>query len=188
MRELKVFNNISLDGYFADAHSDMSWAHNPDPQWNAFIQDNAQGDAEFLFGRITYQMMASFWPTPHAIQMMPTVAHRMNSSTKYVFSKTLKNSTWNNTQLFTTDLTAEVRKLKSSPGPDLMIFGSGTLISQLAQENLIDEYQLIIHPLILGAGKSMFANIPTKLPLTLTQTRPFQNGNVFLTYRPTASV
>jgi dihydrofolate reductase len=184
MRELKVFNNISIDGYFADANSDMSWVHRPDPEWDAFIQDNAKGDAEFLFGRITYQMMASFWPTPHAIQMMPNVAHRMNSSTKFVFSKTLKNPTWNNTQLFSGDLTTQVRKLKSSLGPDIMIFGSGTLVSQLAQENLIDEYQLIIHPIILGAGKSMFANVAGKLSLSLSKTRTFQNGNVFLSYRP----
>src|ERR1700722_8419350 len=103
MRKLLIFNNMSLDGFIADASGDMSWAHSQDPEWQAFIADNAKGESQMLFDRKTYELMASFWPTPHAIQALPTVAERMNSASKIVFSRTLDNVTWNNTKLVKTD-------------------------------------------------------------------------------------
>jgi len=87
-----VFNSVTLDGYFTDKNSDMSWAHKNDPEWNAFVADNAKGGGTLLFGRITYELMASFWPTPAAMQMMPDVAKGMNSLPKVVFSRTLDKS------------------------------------------------------------------------------------------------
>ncbi|MFL5606068.1 MAG: dihydrofolate reductase family protein, partial [Gemmatimonadaceae bacterium] len=86
MRRLTVFNNVSLDGYFTDAKGDMSWAHNNDPEWNAFAAENASGGGALLLGRITYDLMASFWPTPRAMQAMPEVAKGMNRMPKVVFS------------------------------------------------------------------------------------------------------
>lgn len=74
MRKLAVFNSVTLDGYFVDAKGDMSWAHKNDPEWNAFVPDNAKGESVLVFGRITYEMMASWWPTPEAIKSMPAVA------------------------------------------------------------------------------------------------------------------
>jgi len=184
MRRLVVFNHVSLDGYFVDAHGDMSWAHAGDAEWNTFVEENASGGGELLFGRITYELMASYWPTPLALQNDPVVAERMNDLPKVVFSRTMDRPAWSNTKLVKGDIAAEVQKLKNEPGPDMVIFGSGNIISQLAQAGLIDEYQIVVNPIILGAGRTMFEGIAEKLPLKLTKTRTFGNGNVLLCYEP----
>ena len=188
MRRLTVFNQVSLDGYFVDAHGDMRWAHAgaQDPEWRAFVEGNARGDALLLFGRITYELMAGYWPTPYAIQNDPAVAERMNHLPKIVFSRTLEQVSWNNTRRVKTDPAAEVRKMKKEPGPDLVIMGSGTIVSQLTQERLIDEYQIVVIPIILGQGRTMFAGVKEKLPLKLTKSRTFSNGNVLLGYESSA--
>jgi len=184
MRRLIVFNQISLDGFIADANGDMSWAHKQDPEWNTFVEGNASGDGELLFGRVTYDMMASFWPTPAAHSSFPKVAERMNSMPKVVFSRTMDKATWSNTRLVKGNLLEEVRKLKQENGPGMAILGSASIVSQLAQENLIDEYQVAVNGVVLGKGKSMFATLAGRLPLKLTKSRTFGNGNVFLCYEP----
>ncbi len=110
MRRLIVFNNISLDGYFVDRNGDMSWAHQQDAEWSAFAAENAEGGGTLVFGRITYEMMAGFWPTPAASQAFPVVAERMNNLPKVVFSRTLERASWNNTKLVKGDLAAEVAR------------------------------------------------------------------------------
>lgn len=182
MRQLTVFNTVSLDGYFADAAGDMSWAHATDPEWTAFTAENAGGGAELVFGRITYQMMAGFWPTPAAMAALPSVAEAMNRLPKVVFSRTLERAEWNNTRLFRDDLAATVRRLKAEPGPDLLILGSGRLVAQLTQEGLIDAFQIVVKPIVLGAGRTMFADVTARPLLRLTRTRSFGNGNVVLWY------
>jgi dihydrofolate reductase len=186
MRRITVFNNVTLDGYFTDAKGDMSWAHKQDEEWNAFTEENAKGESTLLFGRITYDLMVSFWPTSNAIETFPVVAERMNSLPKVVFSRTLDKATWNYTKVVKGDLAAEVRKLKNEPGSDMVIMGSGTIVSQLAQAGLIDEYQIALNPIVLGKGRTMFEGINEKLNLKLTKTRAFANGNVFLCYEPSA--
>lgn len=182
MRKLRVFNHVSLDGYFADENGDMSWAHASDPEWNQFVNENASRGGAFVFGRITYEMMASFWPTKMALEQMPQVAETMNGRPKYVFSHTLPEATWQNTTLIKSDPPGAIRKLKAEPGPDLMIFGSGTIVSQLTAAGLIDEYQLVVHPIVLGSGRSLFEGVPNRLPLERRATRTFGNGNVLLRY------
>ncbi len=152
MRKLAVFNNVSLDGCFTDKNNDMSWAHrdSADAEWNEFVAGNASSEGMLLFGRVTYELMASFWPTPLAAQMMPEVAHGMNNMPKVVFSKTMEKAAWNNTTLVMDDLESAVRKLKSESGPDMVILGSGSIVSQLAREGLIDEYQIVVVPVVLG--------------------------------------
>jgi dihydrofolate reductase len=186
MRKLAVFNNVTLDGYFVTMNGDMSWAHKQDAEWNAFVQANASGGGELLFGRITYEMMASYWPTPHAIENFPVVAEGMNNLPKAVFSRTLDRASWSNTKLVKGDLAAEVRKMKKQPGKDMVILGSGSIVSQLAQEGLIDEYQVAVNPIVLGKGRTMFDGVKDKLTLKLTKTRPFANGSVVLCYEPAA--
>jgi dihydrofolate reductase len=187
VRRLAVFNNVSLDGYFVDANGDMRWAHNakPDAEWSAWAAGNASGEGVLVFGRITYQLMASYWPTPMASKNDPVVAAGMNSMRKIVFSRTLNEAPWNNTKLVKSDLATEIRKMKNEPGPDMAILGSGTIVSQLAQEGLIDEFQVAVIPLVLGKGRTMFDGVTKKLPLKLTKTRSFANGNVVLWYEPT---
>jgi dihydrofolate reductase len=131
--------------------------------------------------------MAGFWPTPFAAQNMPVVAERMNNLQKVVFSRTLDNATWNNTRLVKDNMIGEIQKLKRETGEDMTIMGSGSIISQLTQHGLINEYQFVIIPVVLGKGRTMFDGITGKLPLKLTKTQPFKNGNVVLSYEPTGS-
>jgi dihydrofolate reductase len=182
MRKVNVFNNVSLDGFFTDAKGDMSWAHKQDEEWNAFASANASGNGELLFGRVTYDMMAAFWPTPQAAKMLPKVAAGMNAMRKTVFSRTLDTVAWQNTVLMKGDLVTEVRRLKQQPGPDIVILGSGSIVSQLTQARLIDEYQLVLNPIVVGRGRSLFETVVNTLNLTLTKTQSFRNGNVVLWY------
>jgi dihydrofolate reductase len=188
MRKLVVFNNVTLDGYFADRNGDIRWAHQApqDAEFLAFVAENAKSGGELLFGRVTYELMASYWPTPLAMKNDPVVAERMNHLPKVVFSRTLNAASWSNTKLVKGDLAAEVRKMKQAPGPDMAILGSGSIASQLAQAGLIDEFQLVVNPLILGQGKPLFTSIQQQLALKLTRTRAFGNGCVLLCYAPGA--
>ncbi|HJQ12481.1 MAG TPA: dihydrofolate reductase family protein [Gemmatimonadaceae bacterium] len=184
MSKLTVFNSVSVDGYFTDTKGDMSWAHQNDPEWQDFTRQNVSGeDGVLLFGRVTYEMMAGYWPTPQAKKQFPEVADRMNSGQKVVFSRSLNKADWNNTRLIKNDLPGEVRRLKSG-AQDMVILGSGTIVSQLAQENLIDQYQLIVNPIVLGDGRTLFDGMKNQLRLKRVASRTFKNGNVLLTYEP----
>ena len=184
MRKLIVFNTVSLDGYFVDANGDMSWAHQRDQEWNAFTRENASGGGVLLFGRKTYELMVSYWPTPMAMKNDPVVAEGMNNLSKVVFSRTLDKVSWKNTKLVKGDLATEVRKLKSEPGDGMAILGSGSIVSQLASEGLIDEYQIVVNPVVLGRGRTMFESVSKKLNFKLLKTRAFKNGNVVSWYAP----
>ena len=185
MRKLGMFNNVSLDGYFVDAKGDMSWAHTqPDAEWDTFIAGNASGQGELLFGRVTYDMMASFWPTEQAMKSVPAVASGMNSMPKVVFSRTMDKASWNNTKVVKGELAAEVRKMKQASGPDLLILGSGSIVSQLAAAGLIDEFQFAVKPVALGKGRTLFEGVKDNLNLKLTKSRVFGNGSAVLWYEP----
>jgi dihydrofolate reductase len=110
----------------------------------------------------------------------------MNEIPKIVFSRTLDNASWSNTKLIKGDLAAEVRKLKQESGPDMVILGSGTIVSQLAQQSLIDEYQLAVNAIVLGKGRTLFEGVKGKLNLKLASSRTFGNGTVFACYQPVA--
>jgi len=180
MRTLRVFESISVDGYFTDANGDMSWAHagREDPEFAAWVGGNASGGGELLFGRKTYQMMEAFWPTPMAAQQMPEVAAGMNAARKYVVSKTIQPA-WKNTQLLNGDLIQAVQGLKASGGPDITILGSGSVAAQLGEAGLIDGYQFVIIPVALGNGRTVFTKGGK---LRLIDQRIFGCGNVVVTY------
>jgi len=186
MRKLIVFNHVTLDGYFVDANGSMSWAktRKDDAEWNAFVEENASGDGPLIFGMKTYELMIQYWPTPMAAQHDAAVADRMNKLPKVVFSKTLNDVSWSNTQLARGDMAAEVRKMKEEPGDGMTILGSGTLVAQLADEGLIDEYHVVVNPVALGKGRSMFEGIKEKFSLKPTKSRTFGNGCVYLVYEP----
>lgn len=186
MRKLIVFNHVSLDGFFTDANGDMSWAQTgaDDPEWNAFVAENSSGNGTLVFGRKTYDLMAGFWPTPMASQQMPELAERMNGCPKIVFSRTMDEATWSNTTLLKGDLADEVRRLKEEPGEGLTILGSGTIVSQLAEAGLVDEFHVVVNPIVVGAGRTLFETVDGKLKLELATSRAFRNGNVLLSYKP----
>jgi len=186
MQPLIAFVTTSLDGYFADSAGDMSWAHKSDPEWLEFVSSNASQGGTLLFGRVTYDLMIRYWPTPMAKQQNPAVADGMNSAPKIVVSRTLKEATWQNTRLLNGDLAGEIHKLKQQPGKGMCILGSGTIVTQLAEARLIDELQIVVSPIALGKGKTPFETLKQRLPLKLMKTRAFTNGNVIHYYGPAA--
>jgi dihydrofolate reductase len=184
MRKLGVFNNVSLDGYYADANSDYRWAHEGanDPDIMEFTKGNAQGMNALVFGRVTYELMVAWWPTPEAAKAMPEITKGMNEAPKYVFSRTLDSADWSNTTLLRDDPATEISRIKQTPGPDMTVLGSGTIVAQLAAAGLIDEVQLLVCPVVLGSGKSQFAGVSGKPWWTLSRSKSFKNGRVFLAY------
>jgi dihydrofolate reductase len=184
MRRLAVFNNVSLDGYFSGPGGDLRWARegSEDPEYHEFVAANASGDGVLVFGRVTYELMASWWPTSAAAEMDPALARRMNAHRKIVFSRTLARADWENTTLVSGDAAEEMRRLKGGSGPDMVILGSGSLVASLARAGLLDEIHVVVHPAVLGAGRTMFEGLAKPLPLSLAESRAFRNGNVFLRY------
>ncbi len=183
MRRVIVFNLVTVDGYFSSKDGDISW-HNVDEEFQELAEEASNSGNTLLFGRVTYELMAGYWPTQEAIKNDPVVASGMNKAEKIVFSRTLAKADWNNTRLVKDDVISEVRKLKQQSGKDLTVLGSGSIVSQLAQAGLIDEYQILLNPVVIGGGKTMFEGIKEKISLRLTKTRTFGNGNVLLCYEP----
>lgn len=187
MRKLIAFEMLTLDGCYASSDGDFGWAHRRerDAEWDAFVQGNADSNGELVFGRLTYEMMASWWPTPAAAQHEPLVAERMNGRPKFVCSHTLHEAAWNNTSLLRGDAVPRLRALKREPGTNLVILGSGALVAALAQAGLIDEYQLVVIPVVLGRrGRPLFGGFESGMDFRLTQSRRFGNGNMLLCYEP----
>lgn len=182
MARLSSFMMVSLDGCYADANGGMSFAHRDDEETRRFTAESAGGSGGLVFGRLTYEMMIQFWPTPLALRSQPEVAASMNARPKFVVSKTLKQASWNNTRVVQGDLAREIQKLKAESQGDLAILGSGTLVTALASLGLIDRYDLMINPVILGEGKRLFAGISHPPGLALEKTRTFKNGCVLASY------
>jgi dihydrofolate reductase len=183
MAVLSSFMSISLNGFYADENNKMDFAHRaPDPEFNEFTKGNAQGGGCLLFGRTTYEMMASFWPTPQAKQQMPEVAEQMNARRKFVASRSLKTADWQNTTVIP-DLVADVAKLKKE-GEPITILGSGSIVQQLADAGLIDDLSVVVLPVTLKAGKSYLAGTKGLQTWKVVESRTFKNGNIFIRYRP----
>lgn len=186
MRRLSAFIFVSLDGYFEGPEKgDISW-HRHGPEENAYALEGLKSGSALLFGRVTYDMMAGYWPTPLAKTNDPVVAEAMNRADKIVFSRTLDKAAWNGTTVVKGDLGEEVRKLKRAAGTDLTLLGSGRVLTQLAERGLVDEYQIMVDPVVLGSGSKIFGGLTHKLDLGLVSTRTFKSGVVLLSYRPRA--
>ncbi len=132
---------------------------------------------------MTYELMASYWPTPDAIKNVPIVAEGMNNADKIVFSRTLKKAEWNNTRLVKDNIVEEIKRMKQMPGKDMTLLGSGSIVTQFAQQGLIDEYQIMVDPVVLGDGTPIFKGLKHTLNLKLTATRTFRSGVVLLSYQ-----
>jgi dihydrofolate reductase len=184
MRKIFVFNNLSLDGMFSDADGGLSWAHRDGDELTEYVKQSRGEIATYLFGKTTYHMFASFWPTPAGKAANPYFAKLLNESQKIVFSKTLKKADWENTVIEPVADAKTVRKLKAGSGGDHLIFGSGCLVRDLAQQGLIDEYQVVLNPVVLGNGQPLFGPLPKSVELHLLEAKAFKNGTVLLRYRP----
>lgn len=185
MRKVFLFMMISLDGYFEGPDHDLSW-HNADgDEFQKFAVDQLDTIDTILFGRRTYDMMAEFWPSKQGLETDPETARRMNELPKIVFSHTLKDATWENSRLGSSDVRDEVMKLKQAPGKDIAVFGSSNLCLSLLEDNLLDELRIMVNPIVIGEGTPLFAGINHRTQFKLTSTREFTSGNVLLNYLTT---
>lgn len=195
MRRIVMFNRVSADGYFAAPDGNLEWIV-PDDELDKGAADSLSGVGTMLFGRRTYEMFEGFWPRviddsptapdPHAPgRRSPEVramAVWINEATKLVFSKTRKEVTWRNSRLFHELDPRQIEALKSEPGGDIMLFGSSSIVSQLTQHRLIDEYQFVVCPIVLGSGRSLLSEVSAQLRLNLLEARKYTSGNVMLRY------
>lgn len=186
MHKISVFNHMTADGFFAGPNGEIDWfqaVH--DDEWNRYAQEHIDLSRNTLmFGHTTYEMMKNWWPTSAARQMDPEMAGVMNNSPKIVFSKRLRSaadeSNWKNIRVFHEIDSEEIRHLKREE--NITILGSRTIVQQLASLDLIDEYSLVLVPIILGEGKPLFKGFG-KTNLRLVEQRAFENGIVLLRYQ-----
>jgi dihydrofolate reductase len=194
MRKIVMFNRVSADGCFAAADGNLDWVV-PDAQVDKLGAAGIPGTDTVIMGRRTYERFASFWPhvldspapvAPHGAGRfspeMHAFARALNDMTKLVFSKTLAQATWSNTRLQRDFDPRAIADMKRQPGKDMIIFGSGSIVAQLTRHGLVDEYQLVVTPVLLGGGKPLLAESIGAARLELLDAKPFASGNVILRY------
>jgi dihydrofolate reductase len=177
MRKVIVSNVMSLDGFFEGPSKKLDWFA-PDEEFFEYARKLLRSVDTILFGRTTYEHMAGYWPNAPADE----IADKMNHLPKVVFSRTLHAADWGNSRLVRGDAAEEVAKLKQMPGEDMVIFGSAILASSLLQAGLIDEYRIILSPVLIGAGNPLFQNTREKLQMKLSRTQTLGSGVVILSY------
>jgi dihydrofolate reductase len=186
MGSIRVFNHVTVDGYFSGPDGEMDWFQSVhDEEWKRFAEENAgSAHGTLMFGHTTYEIMKSFWPTPAAMQIDPKMTAILRTSPKIVFSKTLETpedeETWKNIRVLRTIDPREIEELRKKE--DIMILGSGTVVQQLTDLGLIDEYMLVVVPVALGKGRPLFKDVHRK-NLAFADVRHFKSGIVLLTYR-----
>ncbi|MFZ4620576.1 MAG: dihydrofolate reductase family protein [Bacteroidota bacterium] len=182
MRKLYLFNMITLDGFFEGKEPwDLGW-HNVDAEFNTFAVEQLESTGLLLFGRKTYEGMAQYWSSDQANNDDPVVTKLMNLMPKIVASRTMTEASWNNTILLKENIADEISKLKSLPGKDIGLFGSADLASSLS--SVIDEYRIIIAPVVLGSGTPLFKTAAGMVRLQTKNVRTFNNGNILIYYTP----
>lgn len=178
MRQVIVSNLTSVDGFFEGPNQELDW-HVVDDEFHAYAIDMLRNADCLLFGAATYKVMAAYWPTASAGE----IADKMNSLPKIVFSRTLKRVTWNNSRLVSTSIPEEVSKLKQQTGKDIVILGSAKLASSLLESALVDEYRVIVNPILLGKGNPLFTGITERIRLKLLASKVLASGVVILSYK-----
>lgn len=180
MAKLIMWNLVSLDGFVEGPGRDISWH---DDVWGEELErlsiEQGRAAGALMFGRVTYQLMAGYWPSATG-----EIADFMNALPKYVFSRSLSASDWNNTQIFNDDVPGTVARLKRDTAKDIYLFGSADLAATLVQHGLIDEFRICIAPLLLGDGTPLFKPPGEQRKLKLLDARPLSIGAVILRYAP----
>jgi dihydrofolate reductase len=194
-RRIVMFNRVSAEGFFSTPDGKLDWVV-PEPELDKAAAEGLAGTGTILFGRRTYEMFESFWPhalddsgtasDPHGAGRrtpeLRTMANWINDAIKLVFSKSRKDVTWKNSRILRELDPREIEAMKKQPGTDIMIFGSGSVVSQLTQHGLIDEYQFVVGPILLGSGKPLFSGVSKSLRLDLKEATKYPSGNVKLRY------
>lgn len=187
MKKVIVSNIMSLDGFMAGPAGEIDWfAGFADPEFEEYAVTFISSIDTMLFGRVTYELMASYWPAATPATNDARIIEAMNNCRKVVFSKTLRRAEWKNAELVQGDIEQDIRRRKGQSGKDMVIYGSGQLVSALASRGLIDEYRIFIVPLLLGQGKPLFKELGTRIPLRMVESRSFGSGMAVLTYVPTS--
>jgi dihydrofolate reductase len=196
MRRIVMFNWVSADGYFAAPSGDLDWVVPDEEQAKMAARDISSFDT-VLFGRRTYEIFDAFWghlvvddsgtvPDPHYPGRRSLehgkIAIALNAMAKLVFSRTLDRLTWRNSRRLREFDPREIRMMKEQPGKDLIVFGSGSIVSKLSQHGLIDEYQFVVCPVILGSGQPLIRDLSICLRLDLLEAKALQSGDVILRY------
>jgi dihydrofolate reductase len=195
MRRIVMFNWLTTDGYFAGPDGTLDWVVPEEEQAKAAARDIASFDT-VLFGRRTYELFKEFWrhasddsstaPDPHRPGQRSgehrTIALALNEMTKLVFSRTLKDVTWRNSRLLRELDPREIETMKQQPGKDMIVYGSGSIVSQLTQHGLIDEYQFAVCPILLGSGRPLFSDVSKSTRLDLLEAKAYPSGDVMLRY------
>ena len=193
MRRIVMFNWVSIDGFFAGPNGEIDWILR-DPEVDKALRESgtdsagstATGSDTMLLGNVTYTMFENSWPTiarnPDAPEEMQKMAAEVSQMTKVVFSQSRTEVTWENSKLFRGNLVEEVQKLKQGAGSSILVFGSGTIVQQLTDAGLIDEYFIAVTPVLIGKGKTLFRDVE-KRNLRLVESKHFDSGNVLLRYR-----
>lgn len=180
-KKIIMFNMMTLNGYFEGQNKwDLGW-HTVDAEFNDFAIKQLESIDYMIFGRATYEGMAGFWSSDEAKKNDPVVASLMNKTPKVVFSKTLSKADWEHTTLLKGDLPEEIVKLKKQSNKNIILMGSANLSTELMKLGLIDEYRIMINPIILGKGTLLFRGVEQKLELI--STRKFKSGNVLMIYK-----
>jgi dihydrofolate reductase len=184
MGKLVVSEWMTLDGVF-DADTMKEWFEPYDSDdRQKYIIDNVQTSDAFLAGRVTYEMLASYWPKQK--DNFAGIADKLNSAPKYVVSTTLEKAEWNNSTIIKEDVADEIARLKQQLG-QILIFGSATLVESLMKVDLIDEYRFLIHPIIMGSGKRFFREGMTQAKLNPVKTQTLNRGVILDCYAPAKS-
>jgi dihydrofolate reductase len=194
MRTIKMFNRVTPEGFFATADGSLNWVV-PDDELDQAAGSSSSSFDTILFGRRTYEMFESFWPRalddpktsdPHRPGRNPAAMRDMatfiNEAQKVVFSRTRNDVRWKNSRLVHEFVAEEIEALKNQPGKNMIIFGSGSIVSLLTEHGLIDEYQLVVSPLFLGSGRPLFDGLTKTTKLDLIEAKPYRSGNVVIRY------
>ncbi|OGC78711.1 MAG: hypothetical protein A2Z27_01830 [candidate division Zixibacteria bacterium RBG_16_50_21] len=178
MRKVILSMMVSLDGFFEGPNQELDW-HVWDDEMEKYAHHTLDAVDSILLGRVAYRLFADYWPTAK-----DSIAPQINNLPKIVFSKTLEKVEWKNSKLVKENIVEEISKVKQQPGLDLILYGGAGIASTFIKLGLIDEYRIIVNPVVLGSGKPLFKDIKEKLNLKLFKTKTFKCGNVALYYQP----
>ncbi len=189
MRNIIVSMRVTLDGFIAGPQGEMEWMEEFFDEALATYESELQKTVDTaLFGRVTYQGFESYWPKvaldPTSPPDLVEYAHQLNAMRKLVFSKTLSRVEWNNATLVREIVPEDITQLKQEPGHDMLIHGSASIVRTLTNLGLIDRYQLLVYPVVLGSGKPLWSDIKDRVPLKLVETQTHPSGVVLFSYQP----
>nr|HET6904113.1 dihydrofolate reductase family protein [Ktedonobacteraceae bacterium] len=181
MRKVCLGMNVTLDGYVAGPNGELDWVFRTmSPDMGEWVTELLRGADTILLGHTTYLQQAAAWP-----KQTGEMADLLNSHAKVVFSKRLTTLEWNNSMLASASVTEEIARLKEQPGKNISVTGGATLAQSLSRLGLIEEYNLVMHPVVLGGGKPLFTEMSQPLNLKLVSAKTFDSGAIGLTYQPT---